>query len=40
MSSVSMNTIAFCKGDIENVMGKMMASQINDLAFGAIELDE
>ena len=39
MVTSSMNTIAFGKGDIENVMGKMTAGQINELTFGAIELD-
>ena len=39
MTTANMNTVAFGKGDIENVTGKMTAGQINDLAFGAIELD-
>ena len=39
MITSSMNTVAFGKSDIENVLGKMSSGQINDLAFGAIELD-
>lgn len=34
-----MNTVAFGKSDIENVMSKMSAKDINTLAFGAIQLD-
>lgn len=39
MATGSLNTVAFGKGDIENVLGKMSSTEINDLAFGAIELD-
>lgn len=38
MSTV-MNTVAFGKSDIENVMSKMSSKDINTLAFGAIQLD-
>ena len=38
MSTV-MNTVAFGKSDIENVMSKMSEKDINTLAFGAIQLD-
>lgn len=31
--------VFFGKDDIENVLGKMSANDINDLAFGAIQLD-
>lgn len=34
-----MNIVAFGKDDIENVLGKMSDKQLNDLAFGAIQLD-
>ncbi|MES3020683.1 MAG: photoactive yellow protein [Pseudomonadota bacterium] len=34
-----MNIVAFGKDDIENTLGKMSAKQINELAFGAIQLD-
>lgn len=37
--SAELNTIAFGKNDIENVLGKMSAQDINSLAFGAIQLD-
>lgn len=36
---MSMNIVAFGKDDIENVLGKMSDKQLNDLAFGAIQLD-
>lgn len=39
MVTAALNTVAFGKSDIENVMGKMSTGQIDDLAFGAIELD-
>lgn len=35
----SLNIVAFGKDDIENVLGKMSDKQINELAFGAIQLD-
>jgi photoactive yellow protein len=35
----SLNVVAFGKDDIENVLGKMSDKQINELAFGAIQLD-
>lgn len=38
MSTV-MTTVAFGKSDIENVMSKMSAKDLNTLAFGAIQLD-
>lgn len=31
--------VSFGKEDIENVLGKMSAKEINDLAFGAIQID-
>ena len=31
--------VKFGKSDVENVIGKMSAKQIDDLAFGAIQLD-
>jgi photoactive yellow protein len=35
----SLQIVAFGKDDIENVLGKMSGSQLNELAFGAIQLD-
>lgn len=35
----SLQIVAFGKDDIENVLGKMSGKQLNDLAFGAIQLD-
>ena len=37
--ATSLNIVAFGKDDIENVLGKMSDKQINELAFGAIQLD-
>jgi len=34
-----MDTVAFGKTDVENVLSKMNDTQLNKLAFGAIELD-
>lgn len=34
----SLNIVAFGKDDIENVLGKMSGTQLNELAFGAIQL--
>ena len=39
MLESTMSKVTFGKTDIENVLGKMSSSEINDLAFGAIELD-
>jgi photoactive yellow protein len=35
----TMETVAFAKHDIENVLAKMTDRQLNDLAFGAVEVD-
>ena len=35
----TLKTVAFGKSDVENVLAKMDASQLNKLAFGAVELD-
>ena len=35
----TMDTVAFGKTDVENVLSKMNDTQLNKLAFGAIELD-
>ena len=35
----TLETVAFGKSDIENVLAKMSASQLNDLTFGAVEVD-
>ena len=35
----TMNTVGFGKTDVENVLAKMNDTQLNKLAFGAIELD-
>lgn len=37
--NVTMDTVSFGKTDIENVLGKMSASQLDELAFGAVEVD-
>ena len=39
MNTATMNTMAFGKADVENVLSKMNDAQLNKLAFGAIELD-
>lgn len=39
MTTATMNTVAFGKTDVENVLSKMTDGQLNKLAFGAIELD-
>ena len=39
MNTATMNTLAFGKADVENVLSKMNDAQLNKLAFGAIELD-
>jgi len=39
MNTATMNTLAFGKSDVENVLSKMNDAQLNKLAFGAIELD-
>lgn len=35
----NLNILAFGKDDIENVLGKLSAKEINELAFGAVQLD-
>lgn len=35
----TMNTVAFGKSDVENVLAKMDDAQLNKLAFGAVEVD-
>ncbi len=35
----SLQIVAFGKDDIENVLGKMSGTELNGLAFGAIQLD-
>ena len=35
----NLNIVAFGKNDIENVLGKMSDMEINQLAFGAVQLD-
>ena len=39
MTTATANTTAFGKTDVENVLAKMTDTQLNKLAFGAIELD-
>ena len=39
MTTATMDTVAFGKTDVENVLSKMNDAQLNKLAFGAIELD-
>ena len=39
MTTATMDTLAFGKTDVENVLSKMNDAQLNKLAFGAIELD-
>ena len=39
MTTATMDTVAFGKTDVENVLSKMNDGQLNKLAFGAIELD-
>lgn len=38
--STTMGFVEFGKGDIENVMSKMSAKDVNELAFGAIQIDK
>ena len=35
----TLDTVAFGKSDIENVLAKMSDTQLNDLTFGAVEVD-
>ena len=35
----NLNVVAFGKDDIDNVLGKMSEIEINQLAFGAVQLD-
>ena len=35
----NLNVVAFGKNDIENALGKMSEFEINQLAFGAVQLD-
>ena len=37
--SVSLNIVGFGKDDIENVMSKMSPTEVDQLAFGAVQLD-
>jgi photoactive yellow protein len=37
--NATMDTVSFGKTDIENVLGKLNDAQLNDLAFGAVEVD-
>ena len=37
--SVSLNIVGFGKDDIENVMSKMSPAEVDQLAFGAVQLD-
>ena len=39
MTTATMDTLAFGKTDVANVLSKMNDAQLNKLAFGAIELD-
>ena len=39
MTTAALNVIAFGKDDIDNKLAKMSAGQIDELAFGAIQLD-
>ena len=39
MTAATMNTVGFGKSDVENVLSKMNDAQLNNLAFGSIELD-
>ena len=39
MTTAALNVIAFGKDDIENKLSKLSPKQIDDLAFGAIQLD-
>lgn len=39
MTVAALNVIAFGKDDIDNKLAKMSPKQIDDLAFGAIQLD-
>ena len=37
--SVSLNIVGFGKDDIENVLAKMSPTEVDQLAFGAVQLD-
>ena len=37
--SASMNIVGFGKDDIENVLSKLSAQEVDQLAFGAVQLD-
>lgn len=39
MTTATMETVAFGKTDVDNVLSKMNDAQLNKLAFGAVELD-
>lgn len=39
MTIATLETVAFGKTDVENVLSKMDDAQLNKLAFGAVELD-
>ena len=39
MTAAALNVIAFGKDDIDNKLARMSPKQIDDLAFGAIQLD-
>ena len=39
MTQSTLDRVTFGKSDIENVLAKMSDKQINDLAFGAVEVD-
>lgn len=39
MTTATLQTVAFGKTDVENVLSNMSDAQLNKLAFGAIELD-
>jgi photoactive yellow protein len=39
MTTATLQTVAFGKTDIDNVLSKMNDAQLNNLAFGAVELD-
>jgi len=37
--SANMNIVGFGKADIENVLAKLTAKEVDELAFGAVQLD-
>ena len=39
MTTATLQTVAFGKTDVDNVLSKMDDAQLNKLAFGAVELD-